>query len=165
MDLTGENDRLRKENAKLSCELGQMKKMCNNIMVLMSKFAVDGDVVGDMVEAPVLDMMPTGPGMVVNEKDEPVKIEEVNNPKIFGFSLGLKRCREDESDSPGPSSGDNVKKEPLDQQDPMDLTDDDHRPWPIYRPRPVYQGFKACNGLGSGSSDQIRSDVDGSGLS
>lgn len=175
MDLTEENDQLRKENAKLSRELGQMKKMCNNIMVLMSKFAAGqsqsagGDVVGEMVEAPVLDLMPTGPGMVVDEKDEePIKIEEINSPKIFGFSLGLKRYREDESESDGtgPSAGDNVKKEPLDQQDPqdpMDQTDDDHRPWPIYRPRPVYKGFKACNGLGSGSSDQIRSDVDGSG--
>ncbi|KAF3336712.1 heat stress transcription factor B-2b-like protein [Carex littledalei] len=172
MDLTEENDRLRKENAKLLRELGQIKKMCNNIMVLMSKFAAGqsqsagGDVVGEMVEAPVLDLMPTGPGMVVDEKDEePVKMEEVNSPKIFGFTLGLKRCREDESDGPGPSTGDNVKKEPLDQQDPMDRTEDDRRSWPIYRPRPVYQGFKACNGLGSGSSDQIRSDADGSGLS
>ncbi|XP_078174206.1 heat stress transcription factor B-2b-like [Carex rostrata] len=165
MDLTGENDRLRKENSKLSCELGQMKKMCNNIMVLMSKFSADGDVVGDMVEAPVSDMMPTGPGMVVNEKDEPVQIEEVNSPKIFGFSLGLKRCREDESNGPELSTGVDVKKELLDQQDSMNRTDDDHRLWPVYRPRPVYQGFKACNGLGSGSSDQIRSDVDGSGLS
>jgi heat shock transcription factor, other eukaryote len=171
-DLTEENERLRKENVKLSRELGQMKKMCGNIMVLMSKYAAGqsqsggGDPVGEAVEAPVLDLMPGGPGMVVDEKDEePDKMEEVNSTKIFGFSLGLKRSREEESDGSGPSTGDDVKMEPLDQQDPKDLTEgDDQRPWPIYRPRPVYQVFKACSGLGSGS-DQRSSDLDGSGPS
>lgn len=170
-DLTEENERLKKENAKLSRELGQMKKMCSNIVVLMSKYAASqnqsagGDPAGEAVEAPVLDLMPVGPGMVVDEKDEePVKMEEVNSPRIFGFSLGMKRSREDESDGSGPSTGDDVKMEPLDQQDPKDQTEDDPRPWPIYRPRPVYQGFKGCNGLGSGS-DQIRLDPDESGLS
>ncbi|KAJ3690674.1 hypothetical protein LUZ61_019838 [Rhynchospora tenuis] len=170
-DLTEENDRLRKENAKLSRELGQMKKMCNNILMLMSRYAATqnqltgGDAVAGMMEAaPVLDLMPTGPGMLVDEADgEPVKMEEVNSPKIFGFSLGLKRSREDESDGTGPSSDGDVKMEPLDQQDPKDQTEDDQRPWPIYRPRPVYHGFKGCNGLKPGS-DQIRPDPDGSGL-
>jgi heat shock transcription factor, other eukaryote len=171
-DLTEENERLRKENTKLSHELGHMKKMCSNIMVLMSKYAAgesqsgDGDPVGEAVEAPVLDLMPGGPGMVVDEKDEEsVKMDEVNSPRVFGFSLGLKRSREDESDGSGPSTGDDVKLEPIDQSDRRDLTeDDDQRAWPIYRPRPVYQGFRACCGLDSGS-DQRKSDPDGSGLS
>ncbi|KAJ1693166.1 hypothetical protein LUZ63_009864 [Rhynchospora breviuscula] len=170
-DLTEENERLRKENSKLSRELGQMKKMCNNILMLMSRYAAtqnqltDSDVVAEMMEAaPVLDLMPTGPGMLVDEEDgEPGKMEEVNSPKIFGFSLGLKRSREDESDDPGPSSDGDVKMEPLDHQDPKDQMEDDQRPWPIYRPRPVYHGFKGCNGLKTGS-DQIRPDPDGSGL-
>ncbi|KAJ4777062.1 Heat shock factor [Rhynchospora pubera] len=166
-DLTEENERLRKENAKLSRELGQMKKMCNNILMLMSRYAATqnqftgSDVVAEMMEAaPVLDLMPTGPGMLVDEVDgEPVRMEEVNSPKIFGFSLGLKRSREDESDDLGLSSDGDVKMEPLDQQDPKDRMEDDQRPWPIYRPRPVYNGFNGCNGLKNGS-DQIRPDPD-----
>ncbi|CAO2164970.1 unnamed protein product [Urochloa humidicola] len=38
-DVGEENDRLRRENARLARELGQMKKLCNNILLLMSKYA------------------------------------------------------------------------------------------------------------------------------
>jgi len=38
-DAGEENDRLRRENARLARELGQMKKLCNNILLLMSKYA------------------------------------------------------------------------------------------------------------------------------
>uniref|UniRef100_J3MZE0 Uncharacterized protein n=1 Tax=Oryza brachyantha TaxID=4533 RepID=J3MZE0_ORYBR len=34
-----ENERLRRENARLTRELGHMKKLCNNILLLMSKYA------------------------------------------------------------------------------------------------------------------------------
>jgi len=38
-DVGEENERLRRENARLARELGQMKKLCNNILLLMSKYA------------------------------------------------------------------------------------------------------------------------------
>jgi heat shock transcription factor, other eukaryote len=141
-DLTKENERLRKENTKLSHELGHKKKMCSNIMELMSKYVAcqsqsdDADLVGEAMEAPILDMMLGGPGMVVDEKDEEsIKMDEVNSPRIFRFSLGLKRSREDESDGSGLSTGNDVKLEPIDQPDRRDsMEGDDQRAWSINRP-------------------------------
>nr|CAB3483727.1 unnamed protein product [Digitaria exilis] len=52
-DTGEENDRLRRENARLTRELGQMKKLCNNILLLMSKYAATQqlDAAAQQVEA------------------------------------------------------------------------------------------------------------------
>ncbi|RCV32165.1 hypothetical protein SETIT_6G236100v2 [Setaria italica] len=52
-DVGEENDRLRRENARLARELGQMKKLCNNILLLMSKYAATQqlDTAAQQVEA------------------------------------------------------------------------------------------------------------------
>ncbi|KAJ3692724.1 hypothetical protein LUZ60_011819 [Juncus effusus] len=175
-DLAEENDRLRRENARLSRELGQMKKMCNNILLLMSKYAASQnpppgsmETATDSTEAPVLDLLPTGRVSEQADLDsEPVKIEElnlnnINCPRLFGVSIGLKRAREEEFDEPGPSNRVEIKSEPLDREsERKERSDECQRAWPIYRPKPVYHGFKVCNGSGLNGSD-LKPDQEGSG--
>ncbi|CAM0952560.1 unnamed protein product [Alopecurus aequalis] len=180
-DVGDENERLRRDNARLTRELGQMKKLCNNIVSLMSKFASSQQLDGSaslssvvncsgesaLATAPqlptaILDLMPscsalaTAAGLAVDGELEPDP-----SARLFGVSIGLKRSREDGDDDDagreghpmeyGEADGGDVKSER-----PNGATEQssDQHSWPIYRPKPMY---RACNGQDGAGSDQDRS--------
>uniref|UniRef100_A0A0E0LXM8 HSF-type DNA-binding domain-containing protein n=1 Tax=Oryza punctata TaxID=4537 RepID=A0A0E0LXM8_ORYPU len=181
-DMGDENERLRRENAQLARELSQMRKLCNNILLLMSKYAStqqldaanassaagNNNCSGESAEAAtplplpaVLDLMPSCPGAAaapVSDNDE-----EIMSAKLFGVSIGRKRMRHHDDDGDGGGGGGEVKAEPMDGRP---HGKDDHstetQAWPIYRPRPVYQPIRACNGY---EYDRAGSDQDGSNSS
>jgi heat shock transcription factor len=159
-DLGDENDRLRRENTRLARELGQMKKLCNNIFALMSKYtdaqqqqpdaanatsaaAASGDTTEATLLTPpsVLDPLPSCP------------TEDNMSARLFGVCIGRKRMRVHDGEE-GPASrraAAEVKPEPMDAQQQHSPTDGHAalaQAWPIYRPRPVYHPFRAeaCNG-------------------
>uniref|UniRef100_A0ACD5XU13 Uncharacterized protein n=1 Tax=Avena sativa TaxID=4498 RepID=A0ACD5XU13_AVESA len=181
-DVGDENERLRRDNARLTRELGQMKKLCNNIVSLMSKFAssqqVDGSASlssvvncsGESALAPapqlpaaILDLMPsctaalaTAAGLAVDGADPDA------SARLFGVSIGLKRSRDEEDDEdggreehPAEEGGEDVKSEPANRR--TEESPNQHS-WPIYRPKPVY---RACNGQDGAGSDQDRSNSRG----
>lgn len=122
-ELVEENERLKKENMQLSNELSQLKGLCNNILAMMSNYATGfsrqlesstsaatarGVVV---TEGKILDLLPmrnvslAEENVVVNMGGavggvpcettslmEP-ELEAPQVPKLFGVSIGLKRCR------------------------------------------------------------------------
>ncbi|KAL6646289.1 hypothetical protein ACP70R_017897 [Stipagrostis hirtigluma subsp. patula] len=173
-DAGEENERLRRENARLARELAQMKKLCNNILLLMSKYAATqqldaakaaaGNCSGESVEAPpppppptVLELMPSCPGAPAAAEPEPgAEIEEDKAvSRLFGVPIGRKRMRDDGDGCDACSGGGDepvsrtaaVKAEPVDAQ-PEQHKDRMTEPqaWPIYRPRAVYHPLRACSG-------------------
>nr|QBC36002.1 heat shock transcription factor B2b [Narcissus tazetta subsp. chinensis] len=95
-DLVEENERLRRENSKLSDELGKMKSICNDIYILMSKFT------GGHSPATEIDLFPARGAASVEEA-------EAKCPRIFGVSIGSKRVRDEDVSDPISR----VKSEPL----------------------------------------------------
>jgi heat shock transcription factor len=186
-DVGDENERLRRDNARLNRELGQMKKLCNNIVSLMSKFAssqqLDGSASlssvvncsGESALAPppqlptaILDLMPscsalaTAAGLAVDGEHE-----HDPNARLFGVSIGLKRPRDDEDEDAGredhpmedgEADGGDVKSEAADRRPNGGSTE----PSPDQHSWPIYRPkpmYRACNGQdGAGSgSDHDRS--------
>lgn len=113
-----ENERLRRENARLTRELGHMKKLCNNILLLMSKYAATQHVEGsagissiancsgessEAVPPPpplppaILDLMPSCPALATAAAAAGLAIDGEPDPsaRLFGVSIGLKRTRDD----------------------------------------------------------------------
>ncbi|URD98458.1 Heat stress transcription factor [Musa troglodytarum] len=127
VELTEENERLRKENTRLSRELAQMKSLCSHISVLISKYADEGGG-GRAAEAPpppstVLELMP---------------------------ARGKRAREEDKVEAPTPE----VKSEPSDPASDTkeDISPERHqRPWVVYCPRPVR---RACQGPEAGVGDR-----------
>ncbi|XP_072967755.1 heat stress transcription factor B-2b-like [Typha angustifolia] len=175
-NLGEENERLRKENARLSRELGKMKNLCNNIFLLMSKYGAgqhQGSEFGGAATemAPLLDLMPASAATAAEEEveadaemaeeddDEHVKAEEITIPRIFGVSIGMKRSLEDDDDEDPPQRMD-VKSEPF-VEPGSDTRDgsDEHKPWPLYRPRPIHHSLRACNGSVRGPVDRENPNV------
>lgn len=184
-DMGEENDRLRRDNARLTRELGQMKKLCNNIVSLMSKFASsqqqDGgpgslssvvNCSGESALAPppplpaaILDLMPscsalaTAAGFAVDGGPDA-------DARLFGVSIGLKRARDEEDEDAvreerpnGDGDGADVKPEEAADRRP-DGGSEERQSWPIYRPKPVYRACNGQDGAGAGAgsgSDQDRS--------
>ncbi|XP_020582216.1 heat stress transcription factor B-2b-like [Phalaenopsis equestris] len=166
-ELVEENERLRKENRKLAHELSKMKNLCNNIFLLMSKYA------GPTPEA--LELMPAR--QLSDEAEEAEEAEEVGvktessspppppppsssgagssawnfdpNPMIFGVSIGQKRCREVEDDDelPAPLPSPVVKLEPFELESyqlrfpapPASpaVEVSERKPWVVYCTRPA----------------------------
>ncbi|XP_042510291.1 heat stress transcription factor B-2b-like [Macadamia integrifolia] len=99
-ELLDENERLRKENLHLSNELTQMKSLCNNILVLMTKYANSQQENGGFLAEKPLELMP--PKRLSEESDDTagvshsrvVKSEDETSPRLFGVSIGVKRVRE-----------------------------------------------------------------------
>lgn len=122
-ELVEENERLKKENMQLSNELSQLRGLCNNILAMMSNYAsgfsrqlepstsaatARGVVV---TEGKILDLLPirnvslAEENVVVNVggaaggvpcETMSLMLPEVQAPqvpKLFGVSIGLKRCR------------------------------------------------------------------------
>ncbi|XP_068634377.1 heat stress transcription factor B-2a-like isoform X2 [Aristolochia californica] len=158
-DLIDENERLRKENMHLTQELTQMKSLCNNILVLMTKYAnIQAEGSTFSANKP-LELLPptrcceeteaTGACVAVNQGR--VKAEEEASPRLFGVPIGVKRVRDEDEDAEqearqqqpepqrmvGPEAGNEIKPEPLDpssdQQDP---------PWLRYNCRTDH---RVCN--------------------
>jgi heat shock transcription factor len=186
-DTGGENERLRRENARLTRELGQMKKLCNNILHLMTKYAssqqLDASAAlssvvncsGESSEAAppppplppaILDLMPSCPGLATAAAGLVADADPDQAARLFGVSIGLKRSREEDGTGEEPAdhggSGAEVKTEASDpHQHPSGSSKEaspDQHPWPIYRPTPVYHSARPCNGLDQGAG----SDQDGS---
>ncbi|KAG1362296.1 Heat stress transcription factor B-2a [Cocos nucifera] len=137
-ELMEENERLRRENKHLSHELGQMKNLCNNILVLVSKYAstqqqaaataaADGGGGGSSLEVAMpLELMPDRWSQEEAAEGAHVKAEEGPGPtpRLFGVPIGLKRSRGADPEGPQESALD-VKPEPLDPEaDPQDLSPD-----------------------------------------
>jgi len=179
-DVGDENERLRRDNARLTRELGQMKKLCNNIVSLMSKFAssqqVDGSASlssvvncsGESALAPapqlptaILDLMPSCTAALATAAG--LAVDPDTSARLFGVSIGLKRSRDEDDDEedavreehPAEADGEDAKSEPADRRpDGRTEQSSDQHSWPIYRPKPVY---RACNGQDGAGSDQDRS--------
>lgn len=169
-ELLEENERLRKENTQLSNELSQLKGLCNNILALMTNYASGSSrqqlesstsAVRTMPgpEGKALELLPakdalhvggaagSAPCATANVAEADVPI-----PKLFGVTIGLKRCRtECEAEAEGeeqnqmqtrvqaqaqtqtqtqtqssqePDGGSDMKSEPLDGDE---SDDQDHR--------------------------------------
>jgi len=187
-DTGEENERLRRENARLTRELAQMKKLCNNILVLMTKYAssqqLDASAAlssvvncsGESSEAlppppplppAILDLMPSCPGLATAAAGLVADADPDQAARLFGVSIGQKRTREDDDTGEEPAadhggSGAEVKTEASDpHQLPSGSSKEaspDQHPWPIYRPTPVYHSMRPCNGPDQGAG----SDQDGS---
>ncbi|XP_051188955.1 heat stress transcription factor B-2c [Lolium perenne] len=180
-DAGDENERLRRDNARLTRELGQMKKLCNNIVSLMSKFAssqqLDGSASlssvvncsGESALAPapqlptaILDLMPscsalaTAAGLAAADGDG----ETDPSARLFGVSIGLKRSRDEEDDEDGRRRGED--------HHPMEVDGDggDVKSEPAANGRagqssdphswPIYRPkpvYRACNGQDGAGSD------------
>uniref|UniRef100_A0A0D3H2V1 HSF-type DNA-binding domain-containing protein n=1 Tax=Oryza barthii TaxID=65489 RepID=A0A0D3H2V1_9ORYZ len=177
-----ENERLRRENAQLARELSQMRKLCNNILLLMSKYAStqqldaanassaagnnnNNNCSGESAEAAtplplpaVLDLMPSCPGAASAAAPVSDNEEGMMSAKLFGVSIGRKRMRHDGGGDDDHAA--TVKAEPMDgRPHGKDEHSAETQAWPIYRPRPVYQPIRACNGY---EYDRAGSDQDGS---
>jgi heat shock transcription factor len=173
-DLGDENERLRRENERLGRELGQMKKLCNNIFTLMSRYtdakqadAASAAPSGETTEATrlpspsVLDLLPSCPGGAPAAAEAGAEEEDKMSAMLFGVCIGRKRMRPDGGEDPASrGAAAVVKPEPMDaqQQSLMDGHAAEAQAWPIYRPRPVYHPLRAC----SGSSLSLGYDHDGS---
>lgn len=161
VELMEENDRLRKENARLSRELGKMKMLCNHIAVLVSKHADDG-IGREAASLPstVLELMPAARAEgeendeleddTSTEEDAAMKAEEATSaaawlglsPTLFGLTIGRKRDLEeykDEREAP--------TAEPKEESSP----ERHQQSWVVYCPRPIR---RVCNGSGgAGGTD------------
>ncbi|KAM0833287.1 hypothetical protein ACQ4PT_064356 [Festuca glaucescens] len=179
-DVGDENERLRRDNARLTRELGQMKKLCNNIVSLMSKFAssqqLDGSASlssvvncsGESALAPsapqlptaILDLMPSCSALATAAGLAAVDVNGDGEPdpsaRLFGVSIGLKRSRDEEDDEDG-----RREDHPMEADGGGDVKSEpangrpdgrssDQHSWQIYRPKPVY---RACNGQDGAGSD------------
>ncbi|KAK6947744.1 Heat shock factor (HSF)-type, DNA-binding [Dillenia turbinata] len=131
-ELQEENERLRKENSQLRHELNQLRSLCNSILTLMTNYDPDSGG-GFTPEARALDLMPgrtasqsaaaDDDGGVKAEAEEEEVLAVVNNPRLFGVSIGAKRVRKDgedeelvrlDSSSSQDQRGRDMKSEPLD---------------------------------------------------
>jgi heat shock transcription factor, other eukaryote len=122
-DMGEENGRLRRENARLTRELGHMKKLCNNIVLLVSKYAASqqldasaalSSVVNNSGESSealplppplppsLLELMPSCPAAAL--ATAAAGLAAAGEPDaaatLFGVSIGLKRTREDDGEEP-----------------------------------------------------------------
>ncbi|KAI3925827.1 hypothetical protein MKX01_003386 [Papaver californicum] len=153
-ELVEENERLRKENQQITHELKQMKNLCNNIFVLMTKYNASTNLRGEAeeenksggngfpVEKP-MEFLSLKRFCDVNDKitcgvsdSSRVKAEaeeDTISTRLFGVPIGVKRVRV-EDDEENDQNEELVKPEPLDSNSKQ-VIDDESR-W-----------LKKCNSL------------------
>ncbi|KAB2038920.1 hypothetical protein E1A91_D03G171600v1 [Gossypium mustelinum] len=127
-ELLEENERLRKENMQLNHELTQLKRLYNNIVILMTNYA-SGQVENrsNLAEGKALDLLPARTRDGGGSKPVPAETEEEAaedlRPKLFGVSIGMKRVRREGEEEEGVMDeeqqqeikpGSDIKSEPLD---------------------------------------------------
>jgi heat shock transcription factor len=188
-DVGEENERLRRENARLARELGQMKKLCNNILLLMSKYAATqqppdaakqaaatGNCSGESAEAAaapppplpsILELLPSCRGDPAGAATE--HEAEKAGARLFGVSIGRKRMRDESNgdyaggvfEDPASRAAE-VKAEPVDTAHP-DQQQEHNATEPVPQSWPIYRPRPVYHPLracnGSGSAG---SDHDGS---
>ncbi|NP_001152384.2 heat shock factor protein 7 [Zea mays] len=145
-DMGEENERLRRENAWLARELGQMKKLCNNILLLMSKYAATkqpdaakaaaagncsgGESSGAAAAPPlpsILELLPScrrDPASAAVDAAAAAagtehEVDEKAGARLFGVSIGRKRMR-DESSGHGGGGEDPVGRSAEVKAEPVD---------------------------------------------
>ncbi|KAL6986197.1 hypothetical protein U1Q18_019565 [Sarracenia purpurea var. burkii] len=115
-ELIEENERLKKENARMNQELNRLRSLCDNILALTMN-----DASGGFPEGRALDLMPER--QILSEADVAggQAQEELISPRLFGVSIGLKRLRQndvEETEYEGQNHvqqhASDVKLEPLD---------------------------------------------------
>ncbi|KAK7406163.1 hypothetical protein VNO78_07783 [Psophocarpus tetragonolobus] len=157
-ELLEENERLRNENMQLSHELSQLKGLCNNILALMTNYAsgfsrqqlessTSAVRTVPVPEGKALELLPAkhvssaedalhASGAAGAAAGATGNAAEGEVPKLFGVSIGLKRCRKEcEGEAEGeehtraqtqtqssqePDGGSDLKSEPLDGDDSDD---------------------------------------------
>ena len=82
-DLSDENNRLRKENDKMHRELSYLKRLCDDVLCLLSGYSSQKD------EQSRQKLEENGSSSLAGE----MGAERDNHPKIFGVSIGSKRAR------------------------------------------------------------------------
>ncbi|KAG8496045.1 hypothetical protein CXB51_009147 [Gossypium anomalum] len=127
-ELLEENERLRKENMQLNHQLTQLKRLCNNILNLMTNYA-SGQVENhsNLAEGKALDLLPArrrdGGGSKPVPAETGEEAAEDLRPKLFGVSIGMKRVRREGEEEEGVMDeeqqqeikpGSDIKSEPLD---------------------------------------------------
>ncbi|KAJ7944882.1 heat stress transcription factor B-2b [Quillaja saponaria] len=108
-ELFEENERLRKENTQLSGELTQLKGLCNNILALMTNY-VSGQLDSASVpEEKPLELSPVKQVSQISTEElighggggshSETKAMGTEMPRLFGVSIGAKRCRQEEEEA------------------------------------------------------------------
>lgn len=152
-----ENDRLRKENARLFRKLAKMKSLCNHIAALVSKHADDG-VSGEAASLPstVLELFPAARAEgeendeleddTSTEEDAAMQAEEATSAAPWlGLSprlVGRKRDLEDKDKREPPRA--ELKPESEEESSP----ERHQHSWVVYRPRPIRRVSNGSSGAG-----------------
>lgn len=107
-ELIDENERLRKQNVQLNNELGHMKTLCNNIYVMMSKYAGSGGCEEHLRACKMytasenvkpLELLPMTrfcEEMAAAAAAAQGSAEDEISARLFGVPIGGKRWRESE---------------------------------------------------------------------
>ncbi|KAL8148255.1 heat stress transcription factor B-2b-like [Apium graveolens] len=117
-ELVGENEKLKRENSQLSNELSQMKKLCNNIFVMMSNYGNNNQAESSSCKP--LDLMPLK--RLCDDRPAENERNEVDEERLrlFGVPIGNKRAKENEEV---------VKCEPLDEDNSGEGVDNQDKRW------------------------------------
>lgn len=116
-ELMGENEKLKRENSQLNNELSQMKKLCNNIYVMMSNYGNSNQAESSCKP---LDLMPLK--RLCDDRTAENQRNEVDEERLrlFGVAIGNKRVKESEEE---------VKCEPLDEDNSGEGVDNQDKRW------------------------------------
>lgn len=117
-ELIGENEKLKRENTHLNNELSQMKKLCNNIFVMMSNYGNNHQAENSSCKP--LDLMPLK--RLCEDPTAENGRNEVDQERLrlFGVPIGNKRAKESEEV---------VKCEPLDEDNSGEGVDNQDKRW------------------------------------
>lgn len=125
-ELIDENERLRKQNVQLNNELSHMKTLCNNIYVMMSKYAGSGGCEEHLRACKMhsttdnvkpLELLPMT--RFCEEMAAAQGCDEIS-ARLFGVPIGGKRWRESEGSSAEHEMMEldlGIKYEPLDDEE------------------------------------------------
>lgn len=116
-DIIGENEKLKRENTHLNNELSQMKKLCNNIFVMMSNYGNNNQAESS---SKPLDLMPLKRLCDDRTADNGRNEVDEERLRLFGVPIGNKRVKESEEV---------MKCEPLDEDNSGEGVDNQDKRW------------------------------------